>query len=413
MRYFLTLVLIASVARVALFGAIARADEEELVPGDEVNVFIPGLSPPYQTLQIDDQGEIDLGVNGRVKIAGGPLERGEELLKLHLRNYLRSIAGVSLTLSRAQISILVTGLVAEPGIVAVPSSVGIWRIIEMAGGIISGADLSRVIIIRGEQEIQVDLRAHLTRDSTDPLPPLKAGDTLFIPADPSLSISEGGATAFLGNTALQRKVFVIGAVRTPGLYDRSDSLDVITAVALADGPTEAADLSHTRVYTPDSSEVVDLNKVLKGDQSALKKLPKNIGIIIYLPTLERGIDTRLGSFINVLGGVNEPGRIPVSGPVRLIDAIGLAGGPAERAKLRHVRVIRDEPGFTLVSDYNLKRYFKKGGIAGRAIVYPGSTVVIGRRDLEVLRTTVSLISTAALVSTAAALWLQIAGVIEP
>ena len=76
----------------------------------------------------------------------------------------------------------------------------------------------------------------------------------------------------------------------------------------------------------------------------------------------------------------------MSGPIRLIDAIGLVGGVAERAKLRRLRVIEEGPGYTLSKRYNLKRYLKKGGAIGRVMINPGSTIVLGRRDIEAFNT---------------------------
>lgn len=387
------------------------ADEMMLVPGDEVRVFIPGADPPESVYQIDSQGDIDLGINGRVKISGVPIEKGEELLKDHLSNYLRSTAGVTLMLVKAQRTLMVTGRVANPGLVTIDADSDLWGAVHSAGGLISGADLSRVSIIRHGLEIPVDLHGFLTRDVREPLPAVRAGDTIFVPADPSMPISEGGATAFLGNKALDRKVFVIGSVRAPGLFDRSRALDVLTAVSLAGGPDAEADLGHVRLLTSDTSRPVNLIDALRGKPLSANLLPGTGGAIVYVPSLARGLDNRLGKHINVIGGVRDPGRVPISGPIEISDAISLAGGPVNGAKLKKVHVVQVEPGYTLVQRYNLERFFEEGGMLGHTLIPPGSTIVVGQRDLTVLNTTLSVISTAAMLSTSAALWLGATGVL--
>jgi len=387
--------------------SICRADEFILVPGDELHVFIPGTTPAHRMLTIDMKGEIDLGINGRLKIAGVSLKKSTGLLKSHLSRYLRSTVGVTVMLNASRRTILITGQVRTPGLVTIEETTDLWQAVSQAGGLAPGADLSRVLVVRNEIEIPVDLRAYLTRDSSAPLPVLRAGDTVFIPGDPSMSVVEAGATAFLGNAALERKVFVVGAVANPGLYDRSDTLSVLTAVTLAGGPLSDSDLGNVHMLTQNKNVVIDLNKVMKGKSQGRKLLPEKGGTIIFVPFLTRGIDSRLGQHINVIGGVRNPGRIPISSPVRLVDAIGLAGGPENEAKLRHVHVIRDEAGFTLASEFDVKRYFKHGGPVGRMFVHAGTTIYLGTRNLDALNTTIAIIGTLATISTTAALWITL------
>lgn len=393
---------------VFLLAVLAQADEFSLVPGDELRIFVPGADPPEQLVQIDPSGNLDLGINGKVHVAGVPLDQAEELLKTHLRKYLRSVAGVTLLLNKAQRTILITGRVAHPGLFTIAPTTDLWQAVAEAGGVIAGGDLTRVVISRKGLEIPVNVRAYLTRESIEPLPALRAGDVVFIPAEPGFPLAESGETAFLGLEAINRKVFVLGAVEEPGIFDRSRVLDVLSAVALANGPTPTADLSHTILLTDKGRITVDLQNALGGGVSGKQLLPENGGAIIYVPTLAENLDTRLGAHINVIGSFVRQGRIPVSGPLKLIDVVGLAGGPDESGQLDEVTVVEDGAGFTLVSRFDLKRYIEKGGLAGRAMVNPGSTVYLGRRDLEALQTALQAVSTIAVVSTAVALWITVA-----
>jgi hypothetical protein len=190
-------------------------------------------------------------------------------------------------------------------------------------------------------------------------------------------------------------------------------MDVLTMVAAANGPTATADLSHTVLLTKDEHATVDLQKELSGEKSRRKMLPDDSGAIVYVPFLQENIDTRLGDHINFIGAFGRPGRIPVSGPIKLIDAIALAGGTADGAKHRRLRVIEEGPGYTLVKRYNLKRYLKRGGALGRAAVQPGSTIVIGRRNIEPLTVSLSMLSAIGMISSSFALWLTATGTLTP
>ncbi|MCP4677571.1 MAG: hypothetical protein GY854_19065 [Deltaproteobacteria bacterium] len=390
------------------FLSVANADEFNLVPGDEVRVFIPGMQPPERIIQVNSEGELDLGMNGKVHVAGNTTEKAEALLKTHLKKYLRSTAGVTLLLDKAKRSVLVTGKVANPGLYVLGPFADLWQAIDMAGGLTPGADLTRVIISRQGLEIPVDVRSYLTRDTKEPLPTLRAGDVLFVSAEPGLPLAESGAAAFLGLEGVNRKVFVIGAVVTPGIYDRSESIDILTAVLLAGGPVVASDLGHVAVVTQKRRISVDLQAVLSGKTLERPQFPDEGGAIVYVPSLEENIDNRIGAHINVVGPFARTGRIPVSGPIKLIDAIGIVGGPQEAAKLHEVSVIQEGSGFTLVSEYDLEEYFEEGGGVGRALVYPGSTVYIGRRSLIGFQTTMQTVTTLAMLSTTAVMWMTFA-----
>ncbi len=386
----------------------AWADDIVLAPGDEVQVFIPGAEQAEQNYQIDIQGEISLGIYGKAALAGLTIRQANDRLRTHLKKYLKSVSGISILLRQRGRIVLITGCVTTPGVIRIEPTDDLWQAIHRAGGLSACADLSKVALVRRGEETTVDLKSYLTRDSKTPLPEIMTGDTLLVPSGPGLSASEIAAP-FLGHEAIRNRVFVLGAVATPGAYNRTQKMDVLTMVAAANGPIGTSDLSHAVVLTKDGSVTVDLQKELSGEIREKHMLPDDSGAIVYIPFLQENIDTRLGDHINVLGGFGRQGRIPVSGPIKLIDAIALAGGLAERAKSRRLRVIEEGPGYTLSKLYNLKKYMKRGGAAGRVMVNPGSTIVIGQVNLEAFNTTMSTLSAIGMISSSLALWLTATG----
>ncbi len=387
----------------------ALADEFIITPGDELRVFVPGMRPPEQLVVVDPGGMIDLGIHGKVKVSGVSLKKAESLLKMHLERFLKSVAGVTMLLKQSRRTILVTGCVAQPGLVTIESRVDLWQALHQAGGVTACADLTRVMFLRGGLDLTINLRAYLTRDSKEPLPRLRAGDTVFVPAEPGMPLANNGVAAFLGHEAINRKVFVIGEVTTPGMFDRSDALDVLTAVSLAGGPTAISDLGHATLLTKDKSMRVNLQKALAGEKLEKNLLPGTGAAIIYIPSLTENVDNRVGEHINVIGPFERTGRIPVSGPIKLIDAVGIVGGPTADGKIHKLTVVEDGPGFTIASRYNVKKYLKKGGWVGRVPVQPGSTIVIGRRDLTAFHTTLTALSAVGMVAATMAMWMTLTG----
>lgn len=396
----------------AFLSSSALAEDVIVSPGDTLRVYIPGAQQPEQTYTVNISGDIDLGVYGKLKIGGKTLRRSEEMLKLHLSKYLKSAEGISLYIKEQGRIVLITGCVEKPGVIGIEPTDDAWQAIHRAGGLSSCADVTRTKYYRNGLELDVDLASYLTGDSKEPLPILMTGDTIFVPSGPGLTNSTDPAAAFLSLEALRRKVFVIGAVTVPGIYNLTAGLDLLTLLSAAKGPATAADLSHTKVVTKDRTVTVDLQKAFSDKKENRYMLPAEGGVIVFVPSLQENVDSRLGAHINFVGSFSRPGRIPVSGPISLIDAIGLAGGFSENAKTRKLRVIEEGPGYTLASRYNLKRYLKKGGAMGRVIVKPGSTVALGRINLEPVNLAVSAITAISMVSSTFLLWVNYADALQ-
>jgi protein involved in polysaccharide export with SLBB domain len=190
------------------------------------------------------------------------------------------------------------------------------------------------------------------------------------------------------------------------MYNLTPKLDLLTLIAAANGPLATADLGHATMITQSRQITIDLQKEMKRPYTDRALLPDEGGVIVYIPTLQENIDNRLGAHINVVGGFTRTGRIPISGPIALMDAVALAGGHADSAKSKRLRVIEDGPGYSLVSEYNLKRYLRHGGAMGRVIVKPGSTLALGRINYQALNTVLQGLNLVSMVSSTFLLWVN-------
>jgi polysaccharide export outer membrane protein len=79
--------------------------------------------------------------------------------------------------------------------------------------------------------------------------------------------------------------------------------------------------------------------------------------------------------VSVLGEVREPGIVAVEPGMNLLQILARAGGPAERADLRHARVVREGKAFQVDLQSALS-----GSAAGRYALYSNDVLFIPRRS---------------------------------
>ena len=142
-------------------------------------------------------------------------------------------------------------------------------------------------------------------------------------------------------------VFVLGAVRIPGEYQLSRSVQLIDVLALAGGLTSTAGDEATirRVQsapavsadgTGPSPELqrINLEALLESDQSGLN-VSIEAGDVVHVPEREVNV-------FYVIGDVTMPGmfRLPDTRPLLLSQAVAEAGGPTLTSKLSGSLLVR-------------------------------------------------------------------------
>jgi polysaccharide biosynthesis/export protein len=78
----------------------------------------------------------------------------------------------------------------------------------------------------------------------------------------------------------------------------------------------------------------------------------------------------------VEGEVKKPGVFPITGDMRLMQALALAEGPTEIARLKDVVVIREADGQRLAARFNLKSI--RSGETEDPYLLPQDTVIVGQ-----------------------------------
>lgn len=375
------------------------APSSALGPGDTLLVTIPhpdGLKSIEITL--DERGEVVLGMYGRLKLGALELEPAQQRLREHLGAWLVNTQGVSLAMQSRAILVFVSGHVSTPGTIRLKLGEEPWHAIQRAGSVLPGADTTRVSLWRGGQESVLDLSLYLQgRQAADTIA-LRAGDVIFVPARAGVMDVRTGQVELLNQAALNDHVFVLGAIKQPGMYRRAPGSTAWLVLAQAAGPKEDADLGNARWITATTSEAVDLSAQTQG---AALSWPKQGAAILYVPPRAHSSHHQaVGKGIIILGAVNQQGRHPVSGPVTLPEALALASGASDRGDLSRVTVTEQGDGFTLSATYDLEDALKRGGAALQVRVKPGQSVFVESSDKTTWKSVARTISDIAILAAA-------------
>ena len=172
----------------------------------------------------------------------------------------------------------VGGAVMRPGVYSLPVNSRVVTAIELAGGLIQGADTDAVNMA---EELE-DGNSYIVPMREDTLP----DDDMVV-------------------------VHVWGEVQEPGLYELPQGSRVTNALAAAGGSTEQADLSG-----------LNLAEVLEDGARY------NVQALV---DLENGV-----VFVHVVGAIEESGTYTLTAGARLVDLITMAGGASMSADINAV-----------------------------------------------------------------------------
>ena len=168
-------------------------------------------------------------------------------------------------------------------------------------------------------------------------------------------------------------VFVLGQVKVPGPVKTYLGATLQEAVQLAGGPLPMADLTKVKIVHKNSSnegaEYFDLKAFLKsGNIDSMPRLKADDMVILLV---QKG-----GRKVKAIGAVNKPGFFDCEEEITVFELIYMAGGPAERADLSHVRRIYDREGKTMEEIVNVQSYIDKGEMNNVPKVTEGDVIIV-------------------------------------
>jgi polysaccharide export outer membrane protein len=153
-----------------------------LRPGDSLTISLQGIPDASQhTVQIDDQGLINLPYIGNLTAAGRmSAELSQQIRQTYIaRNYYTTI-DVSVTVTERYV--YVGGEVSHPGRIVWTPDLTLTKAIQSAGGFTLYAKEEKVTLIRERKAYDID--AALAQKKPDQDPRLVPGDSVQVPRSP-------------------------------------------------------------------------------------------------------------------------------------------------------------------------------------------------------------------------------------
>lgn len=170
---------------------------------------------------------------------------------------------------------LQTGI-SGPGIYPITGRMTILDLLLTAGGHSDQADLTKVELTRKGNIYNLNLYSAIFHGEATQNITVEAGDRIVIPELPQYKVSK----------LPDRKVFVLGEVRSPGLYKFKDTINIIEAISMAGGITIHAVEEDTKILRgDDKSRVVlssDIKKLLKASDIS-QNIPVEDGDVVFIP----------------------------------------------------------------------------------------------------------------------------------
>jgi len=285
-----------------VFTSFCYAQEYKIGSQDILKITFFERPELDKTTKVGLDGTITLPVIGSVKAAGLTIT---ELTQKIISQF--SIYAVQITQAFVEVvsyesnKIFITGSVTNPGKYVFEKIPNLWRVISEAGGPTESANLSNVLIIRGEEEggttIIVNLVDVLQQGDLSHLPKLQPGDNIHI----SGVLGQGGSLSLESLQQQRHIIYIYGEVASPGIHSFDQSINLLEALIIAGGPTRDAKLKDVRVVRRASgsfSRVIKLNieSYVKEDakHDFFRLLPEDI---VYIPRVKSWDEGFLGKII--------------------------------------------------------------------------------------------------------------------
>lgn len=259
----------AAPAPVALAPPIAPPPQNEyrIGPADLLQISVYNQSELATVQAVRPDGRIAFPLVGEVRAAGLTPAELSHALGQGLTRYVRDPQVTVVVTGFASKRVSVLGEVESPGVLDLVGDLDLAQAIAQAGGFTEKADLEGAMLVRGGEIQPVSFRKLFRQGDFTQNVRLAAGDILVVP------------------NASERKVLVLGEVRSPAVITLAEDVTLLEAITRANGFTLDAYVSNVLLIRGGLNDpqvsIVDAKGILSGDAATNVVLaPRDI---VYVP----------------------------------------------------------------------------------------------------------------------------------
>jgi protein involved in polysaccharide export with SLBB domain len=365
------------------------SEEYFLMPGDEIMITVSGaINYSYMT-NVTYEGKVMINIpvstmittGGTVQpkydvveavpISGLSLKTAKDSLRVVFQKYFRNVNINATLINMRTIILFVVGEVRNPGTIQARPIDRVSEVVKYASGITTLGSRSKIQLKReGQLFAIVNLEKFETQGDLAGNPYVKDGDVVFVPKMDQSVIVQG---AVFGKGGYELRVSQLTAAQertSEGLYELNPGERIMDLILKAGGTTPWADLSNAYINRESRKIPVDLTRaVMAGDTTANQRLLN--GDVLVIPSIN--------ALVYVQGMVENPGSFAYQANFKVLDYIGLAGGPTVDADQGGARIYRGN---------------KKISIRGNPVIEPGDRIYVPRQVFKFWQDYVEILSVA-------------------
>jgi protein involved in polysaccharide export with SLBB domain len=344
---------------------VEKPNEHILGPDDIIEITVANHEGYDKILTVLPDGTINYGEIGEIKAAGMTTKAIAARVQTELDKKLNN-AKVNVALREIHSRhIRLLGPVRAPGTFDLKPGWHLLDLLAAAGGV--GLKPSHVtcVIIRGADQIPVNLAEALAKPDTSANPILEPNDLIL----------------FTEIEQPHRVLNVMGQVPRQGLIEIDDDTTILSVLGQTGYPTLAAATSKAYVMRNGQQIPLNLHPLLKGqpDQMITKFKFQN-NDVLYIPTVDQHYD--------VQGMVGRPTSYLMSedGEIKVTDALNQAGGPAPNGDLSKAMILRNVNGKVTGIPVNIDNIYKKHDLAANVVLQPNDILYVpprGKRGMTI------------------------------
>jgi len=295
-------------------GTIGPQRKFVLGPEDIIEISVWGNKEFAGDLPVRPDGKISIPLIGDVKVEKLTPTQVKNLVTQKLRKFITDASVTVFVKEINSINISIAGAVNLPGTYKVNRPITLLHLFSLSQGFTDKADLKNSFLLRKGKKMDIDLYALVRKGVISQNVWLMPNDLIFIKDN------------------FENRVNVAGEVIEPQVITFQDELTVLSAILIAKGLTDKADLKNSFLLRKGKKMDIDFYALVKNGA-----ISQNIWL---MPNDLIFIKDNFVNRINVIGEVIEPQVITFQDGMTVLDAILIAKGLTDVAKPKGTKIYR-------------------------------------------------------------------------